>query len=187
MKETIKLGLILFIIAAFSGGILSYTNSLTKPIIDEREYEETQAAFKELIPDADSFDELDAAKLESLKSENKKIQDIYEAKKDGSVIGYTFKTAGSGYGGDVVILTGVAEDKITKILVLSHKETPSLGDRIEHDEFKDQFVDIDASQDLVLSKSASGEEIQAISGSTISSRATVEAVNQAIDTLSKLK
>lgn len=118
---------------------------------------------------------------------NKKIQDIYEAKKDGSVIGYTFKTAGSGYGGDVVILTGIAEDKITKILVLSHKETPSLGDRIEHDEFKDQFVDIDASQDLVLSKSASGEEIQAISGSTISSRATVEAVNQAIDTLSKLK
>ena len=80
MKETLKLGLILFIIAAFSGGVLSYTNSLTKPIIDQREYEETQAAFKELIPEADSFDQLDAAKLESLKSENKKIQDIYEAK-----------------------------------------------------------------------------------------------------------
>ena len=78
-------------------------------------------------------------------------------------------------------------DKITNILVLSHKETPSLGDRIEHEEFKNQFADKDASKELVLSKTASGEEIQAISGSTISSRATVEAVNQAIDALSKLK
>ncbi|MFR7871345.1 MAG: FMN-binding protein, partial [Fenollaria timonensis] len=60
-------------------------------------------------------------------------------------------------------------------------------DRIELVDFKDQFVDKDASNELVLSKTASGEEIQAISGSTISSRATVEAVNQAIDALSKIK
>ena len=55
MKETIKLGIILLVFALVAAGVLGYVNSVTEPIIAEREASEAKAAYQELIPEADEF------------------------------------------------------------------------------------------------------------------------------------
>lgn len=188
MKETIKLGFILFLVAAISGGVLAAINQVTKPIVDERADKEMQEAFKEIIPEAKGFENLDKTKLEEIQKNNTNILDINVAKLDGDKNAYVIKSKGPGYGGDVIVLTGIFNDKISRIKIFSHKETPSLGDRIEEESFYGQYTDKSVDKDLVLTKTkASDDEIQAITQSTISSRAVNMAVNSALEAYRELE
>jgi electron transport complex protein RnfG len=73
--------------------------------------------------------------------------------------------------------------RIKRMSVLSHAETPGLGDEIEAGWFKNQFAGKSSAQMMVI-KSPTQENIQAISGATISSRAVTEdAVKSALEFL----
>jgi electron transport complex protein RnfG len=62
---------------------------------------------------------------------------------------------------------------VQKINILGHGETPGLGDEIETDWFKDQFKG-KSIEHLKVIKGDTKEDIQAISGATISTRAVSE-------------
>lgn len=101
---------------------------------------------------------------------------IYRISRSGEPVGYSVKTTVAGFGGDMEILIGYGNDlAIIGISVLSHSETPGLGDRIDG-EYKNQYIG--KKGELAL-----GTDIDAIVGSTISSSALISAVNTATSEL----
>ncbi len=184
MKETIKLGVTLLIITAVAAGILAFTNEITGPVIAGREREEAFGAFLELFPDADDFVEIDADSLEEIQSTNSNVNGVLEAKKsDGATIGYVFQVSAGGYGGPVNTIVGISTDNsIAGIRIGTHDETPNLGDVIEEPRFTDSYAGKTTTERLVAVESPSADnEVQTISGATISSFAVLAGVNDAND------
>ncbi|HEY4543354.1 MAG TPA: RnfABCDGE type electron transport complex subunit G [Tissierellaceae bacterium] len=183
MKETIKLGLTLLIIAAISGAVLAGTNEITGPIIAEMEKESTFGAFFELFEEADDFKELDEAVLNDLTENHPAVVEAYEAVDSGEGhLGYVLKAKSGGYGGDMFIALGISEEgTVTGIKVVGHSETPSIGDRIEKEEFTDSFVDKSAEGDLkAVAAPSQDDEVQMLSGATVSTNAVLNGINKAL-------
>ena len=112
---------------------------------------------------------------------------VYEAKTDGQLARWVAKTAGQGYADKIEMLIGFDPqvDKITGIFVLDQKETPGLGNKIVTDEWRGQFVSKATDQPLaaVKGKAKAGNEIDAITGATISSKAVTDIINTAVKDL----
>lgn len=182
MKETIKLGIILLLFSVFAAGILGFTNKVTAPIIEQREKEQTERAYRELIEDADEFVSIEADKLAELQKTHNKLVDVVKAEKGGATVGVLITTNGGGYGGDITIMTGVKEGKIVAIKVLKHKETPDIGTKIENEDFQAEFNDLSATENVKLvATKKDAQDVEKITGSTVSSRGVIAAVNLAID------
>lgn len=183
MKETIKLGLTLLIITAVAAGILALTNETTGPIIAEREREKAFGAFLELFPEGDDFVEIDEDLLAEIQSTNTTVTGVLEAKSGEEIIGYAFQVAAGGYGGDINSIIGInVDDTIAGVRVGSHAETPDIGDKIEDASFTDTFIGKTTAGELVAVGSPSAEnEVQAISGSTISVFGVITGANDAND------
>jgi electron transport complex protein RnfG len=130
-QRTMVHGLILGAFCLGFGMLLVMTNSFTKDDIAQRAIEDRQNSLKQVIPDSIHDNNLAADTL-TLKNEQGKEVVIYVATKDGQVGGVAFETSSSGYSGEIKVMLGVdREGKILGARVLSHKETPGLGDKIE--------------------------------------------------------
>lgn len=112
---------------------------------------------------------------------------VFEAKTEGQLVGWVVKTAGQGYADKIEMLIGLDPmiEKITGIFVLDQKETPGLGNKIVTDEWRSQFLAKSTAQPLatVKGKSSAGNEIDAITGATISSKAVTDIINAAVHNL----
>lgn len=184
MKETIKLGLTLLVIAAVAAAILAFSNGITAPIIAEREMEAKFGAMRELFPDADDFADIDADLLAEIQTTNTTVTEVSEAKAGDQVIGYAFQVAAGGYGGAVnnTVAINASDDTIIGIRVGTHSETPNIGDKVEEPNFTDSFEGKTTTSRLTAVASPSAEdEVQGISGSTISVTAILTGVNDAND------
>lgn len=182
MKETIKLGLILFIFTAIAGGVLAVTNDFTAPIIAEIQKEASFGALIELFPEADDFEELDEALLTTLKGKYAPIIEGHTALKDGQAVGYSFKTESSGYGDTpIVAITAINSDgTLAGIEVVSNSETPGFGKAIEEDSYQDTYKGKSTATDLIPVENPEAEnEVMLISGSTISSKGILDGINAA--------
>ena len=110
--------------------------------------------------------------------------------KDGNALGYVFViTSHEAYGGDLQLALGVAEDGTTNgISFLSLSETAGLGMQADTDEFKSQFSGKNVAQfKYTKSGVASDEEIDALSGATITTNAVTNAVNAGLSYADYLK
>lgn len=183
MNETIKLGLVLLIITAVAGGVLALSNSFTAPIIAEFEKQEALGALMEIFPDAEDVNEIDEALLEEIKANNKFVIEVNEILTGGEVVGYSLKTISGGYGGDIATITGIYLDgNLAGIKVVNNSETPGLGTKIEGEDFTNSFIDKSAENPLVPVGAPSAEnEVQLLSGATISTNGVLSGVNGAID------
>lgn len=167
-KDIAKITFTLVVIYLVGGLILALVYAKTSPIMFRNAVIAKQKALKELIPDADSIDKAGDWSI------HEKHAEYYIAKKGDKVIGYVVESFGKGYSSYIDTLIAVDKDfKVQKINILHHAETPGLGDEIETDWFKDQFKDKTIDHLKVL-KVETKEDIQAISGATISSRAVTE-------------
>ena len=165
MKDILKLGVTLFAICAVAALVLGVTNNITAPVIEERNIQASNEARKTVLPEADEFKE-----LEGMNSDI--VLEVYEGIKDGQVIGYTIKTSSKGYGGAIELMVGISKDsKITGVEIGNHSETPGLGSKATEPIFKNQYVDKDVSNSLLVVKGSANNdnEISAISGATITS------------------
>ena len=191
MKETIKLIVRLFLITAIAGFVLAFANSFTSPVIKAREKAQYEAALKEVFSDADKFETLEEEKLNTIKTKIKNIEKIEVAKKSDKTVGYVFKTLGkNGYGGDISMLMAVnIENKtIVGFKVLKHSETPGLGSRVTTDEYAKSVVGNKVTEHLVKNLHPDADnDIQAITGTTISVNAVLNGLNAAIDALQELE
>lgn len=151
MKETIKLGLILFTITVVSAGILAGSNELTKDKIAQIEMESSLGAITEIFNPGDIFINVDESKLEEITTEMPSILEVLEVYTKDNISGYVIKTVGSGYGGDVVVATGFSmEGEIVGIRLLDHNETPGFGARAEEPEYTDRFIGKSADEEIII-------------------------------------
>lgn len=175
----------LFIITMVAGCLLGLVYQVTKqPIIDATERAK-QAAYQAVFKDASSFEE-DAKLTDAIDNSTKGVfvNEILVAKDDaGSTIGYVLSFGSKeGYGGEIDLSMGVdINGAITGLEVLSMSETAGLGANCKTEEFKSQFVGIQ-SDTVAYTKTgkSSDNEIDALSGATITTRAVTNAVNNAL-------
>ena len=176
MKDILKLGVTLFAICAVAALVLGVTNNITAPVIEERNIQASNEARKIVLSEADEFKELDGMNSDI-------VLEVYEGIKDGQVIGYTIKTSSKGYGGAIELMVGISKDgKITGVEIGNHSETPGLGSKATEPIFKNQYVDKDVSNSLLVVKGSANNdnEISAISGATITSNGVTSGVNAAM-------
>ena len=183
----------LFLITLVAGLLLGLVYQITKDPIEQSNIKAKNEAYQKVFSEAASFEKNDAidaavadsAAIDRLLSENELggtvITEVLEAKDaSGSVLGWVASfTAKEGYGGDITLSMGVAADgTITGFEVLSASETAGLGANCTRDEFKSQFAGInsDRVEYTKMGKSADNE-IDALSGATITTKALTKAVN----------
>ena len=179
--------IVLFVIALVSVTILAVLNEITMEPIAKAEADARIAVYKAVYQDAADFSELDTAKDYKCVDDTIVINSVLEAKDSSSQkVGYVIDaTSKNGYGGDVQIAVGITDSgEITAFKVISASETPGLGAKALEDEYASQFSGLKA-EEVKWVKGAErvkeNNEIDAISGATITTKATTQAVNEAIN------
>lgn len=185
-----KDAMILFVITLISGLCLGGVYEITKEPIQRANMASSLATYKEVYADATDFkfnqtvqDAADTSleTLAGLGLGNVEINVALEAvDASNNVIGHIFSaTSKDGYGGSIKISVGVTnEGTITGLGYIEIAETPGLGMNATEPKFKDQFKGKTTDAFVVKKGGASADnEIDAISGATITSEAVTNAVN----------
>jgi electron transport complex protein RnfG len=174
-RDIAKITLNLVIVYLIGGLILAAVYAKTSPIIYRNALLEKENALKKLMPDAGKIEKAGDWTIHGKNAE------YYVARKGDKIIGYIVQSYGKGYSSYIDLLVAVDTDfKVEKISILDQKETPGLGDEIDTAAFEKQFEGKDMDH-LKVVKTETSDDIQAISGATISSRAVAEdAVRNAV-------
>lgn len=180
------------ILAAFTvvlGLILGAVYGLTRTRIEEEAYKKEQKAYKEVFENADSFtaysfDKDMAQKLMADNNFKDEIVGVQVAEDEtGLVLGYVISvTAKDGSQGSITLSVGIQTNgTVNGYAITSIAETPGLGMKATEPEFKDQFKDkSETFFSVVKSDAKTDDQITAITGSTITSKAVANAVNASI-------
>lgn len=186
LESTVKnMFVSLTVICLVCSALLGGAYAITKDKIDEAEINKQNEAIARVVPE---FDNIPSEEVFEVELEGKKYA-VYPAKLSGEVVGYAINTSATGFSGPVVIMVGItAEGRIFNTVPVSHAETPGLGAKIseEGNPFVEQFRDMDPSA-TVLKVKKDGGDIDAITASTITSRAYTAAVESAWMVFNKIK
>lgn len=184
----------LTIITLVAGLALSSVYMLTKDAIEEQNMAASAASYKEVCPDAETFahdaaiDEAVAALAGTAYSEEygrTYINDmIVGTAADGSVAGYVISvTSADGFEGNITMSVGLSTDgTLNGIAFTELNETAGMGMKVNEDAFKSQFNGVQA-ESFILNKaggSTADNEIDSVTGASVSSGAVVNAVNTAL-------
>lgn len=182
-KEIIKISLILFLITAISALLLAFVNEKTAPLIAENSEKKTQEGLKGVMSEAEEFEAVES----EFNIEDCTVDRIYKAKdSSGNVIGVCAIIETKGYDSGLKSAVGVGTDgKVTGVEIISHKETPGLGANAEKEEFRSQYIGKSGKISVVKSN-ADENEINAISGATMTSDGVTRSVNGAVEIAEKI-
>ena len=178
MNKRLRMILILTLFACVSGAALSLVFMFSNPLIEANMLEELRKSIFLVVPSAKDYEEKKSGEIT-----------YFECKDEsGSVVGIAFPVQGNGYQGVIKIMVGLTPDlsSITGIKVLEQVETPGLGGRIGEESFQDQFKGIKTEPAVEYVKNQKPDkdnEIQAITGATISSRSVVKIINKNVELL----
>ena len=189
-KKIVHDALVLFAFTVVLGLILGVVYGITKPSIDQVNYEKTQAAYKQVFEDAASFEEYSdfdadaAATLMTEKGFSDQIDSVNTAlDASGNVIGYVLTvTAKDASQASITFSVGIKNDgTVNGYSITNIAETPGLGMKAQEEAFYSQFEgkNLD-SFTVVKAAPASDNEIESISGATITSKAMANGVNACI-------
>ncbi|MBR2953245.1 MAG: FMN-binding protein [Clostridia bacterium] len=176
IKEVLVPTISLFLISAIVTLLLAVTNSVTKPKIEQLQIETENKTKVAVLSDAKEFSDAKTVSFDGVD------YTYYEGYGEGKEIaGYVFTTSSKGYGGDIITMVGIkADGTISGMDFLSISETAGLGMNADSDDFKSQFVG--KSGEIGLNKNNPADnEIQALTGATITSKAVTNAVNIALE------
>ena len=190
--STFRLVATLAIAGALAGLLIVLVNLHTKPIIDKWKAEQLQLAVYEVLPGVERYDtfylvndEL-SAELPSGAKESE-FKRVYVGRDDtGEVSGVAISRGESGFQDVIMVIFGhdPVTGKVSGMKILDSKETPGLGDKIFKDmDFVDQFF-AGPETPMVGVKAGAGKgqpnEIDMITGATISSKAVIQIINNAL-------
>jgi electron transport complex protein RnfG len=168
---------VLTVICGTSGFVLSFVNTATE---EAREYQLLKyvkgPSIKAVLPEHDNDPIKEALVLNLGQDEKGKPieKKLFPGKKGGKLVALAYDTAATGYHGDISVMIGLdPEGTLTGVSIMTHTETPGLGAKVEESVFTDQFKGL-------TGELAVGEDINGVSGATISSKGVVTAVNEGI-------
>jgi electron transport complex protein RnfG len=179
-------------VAGFLSGLVLVSIYLfTKPIIAQNKADALKAAIFDVLPGTDSFITLMADGNSLREADETEAQDadvIYMGKDaDGNPTGFAVPGAEAGYQDIISALAGydAGGDVIIGLKVLESKETPGLGDKIYKDEdFQLNFTALQVMPEIESVKKGekqSENQVEAITGATISSNAIVRLLNDSME------
>lgn len=180
MNNIRKMLLNLIIIGALSGAVLSGVFTAADPMIKANKERELREAVFFVLPGATDF-----VKFEKTVGPEKLV--VYKGINErGEPVGLAFKADGNGFQANIGLMVGLDLDylRLKGIEVLDQLETPGLGDRIRDESFKDQFKGLEVKPRIEYIKYRKPEkpnQIQAITGATISSEAVIKNINRAVE------
>ena len=190
MNKIVKNTLILTLITVIAGFLLGAVYEITKDPIAKQEAQAKAEAYEQVFTDAAAFeavemdDTLTKTIRDQLDQEWYKAQSIEEVMRaedqSGETLGYAFTVVTSeGYGGDIQFSMGVQNDgTLNGISILSIGETAGLGMNADTPAFKDQFVGKQVEKLQYTKNGATqDDEINAISGATVTTNAMTNGVN----------
>lgn len=163
---------VLAVICLVTSLLLAVTNSFTAPVIEENERRVAQAAYHELLPTAETFENV----------EGWTTPNVLEIVTDPASGSYVIKAQGQGFGGMVPVIVAFGSDgNIIAVKFLENSETKGYGSRLyEQPEWASQFTGMPA-ENFAIS------DIDALSGATMSTKGAVAGINAAIDGFNEVK
>lgn len=187
MKSMLKDTLVLFIITLFAGLLLGVVYQITKEPIAAQEEKARQEAFAEVFEAAENFQTVELPAVEEIDRvlteagiSGVTVEEIVSAlDSSGSLLGYCITvTSHEGYGGDIRLTLGINLDGgLNGISILEISETPGLGMKAES-VLKPQFSGKNVTQfEYTKSGAVTDNQIDAISGATITTKAVTGGVN----------
>ena len=187
-----KDALVLALITLISGCCLGGAYGMTKQKIYEINMASTIESYKQVMPAEEYDDATYADALTTAQSDGKIAADnggasliSVVAAKDasGAETGYIIKGSAAGYGGSVIVVVGVDTDlKVTGIsFPETLPETAGLGQKATEPAFYEQFAGKGTKLSVKKGGGAGEDEIDAISGATITSTAVTNTVNAATE------
>ena len=174
--------LVLMGVAVVMGGVLAFVNHLTEGPINDQKAKALADGIKTVMVS----DDIVVAKTDTVRQNDAKGKEmtyiIYQARDaQGKELGAAVESTTGGFGGDLKVLVGFdAEGKILGYTLLEHAETPGLGakaDKWFQRGEKGDIIGKTPTEPLTVSKD--GGQVDAITASTITSRAFLLAVNNA--------
>lgn len=180
-----KMIIVLTAVTVLSGLVLAATFSGLSPRIEANRVAALNASLAAIFA---AEGEVAASELDFTELENETGPTIYRGSSAaGELLGYAVRVETQGYGGTITLLVGLTPDlrTIKGIEVVEQIETPGLGGNITNTSFKQQFEGLEARERISYVKNVEPDkdanEIQAISGATITSRAVVTGIDQTLD------
>ncbi len=169
-ENFLKPVVVLVVICIVASAALAGTNQLTAPIIKAQEEAAANAAYLEVLPEADGFEE-----ITDFQSSN-----VTKALKATNGAGWVIQAYGKGFGGDVpVVVAFDSEGTILKVKFMENSETAGFGQKLADP------TDADGQKlaESFVGKSGTLEagDVDMISGVTVSSKAALSAVNSAVN------
>ncbi len=176
--------LTLFTVTLLASASLGLVYSLTKGPIEDAQNAKINKAISLVLPE---FDNQPSAEKFTREIDGGELV-FYPASLDGEEIGMAIQTfSKNGFSGQIDLMVGLLPDgTIHGVEVISHKETPGLGDKMESgkSDFSVQFQGKHPEK-FELAVKKDGGQVDAITASTISSRAYCDAVQRAFDAFIK--
>ena len=163
-----RITLTLLLIATIVAAALALVNNITAPIIAQVNAQKTQQAIELVLPGGYDTEVTDYADETGL------VSKVYKGEN-----GYAVEVAPGGFDSTITMMVGVdPEGKVLGISIISHTESAGLGavaaaSNSAGQAFRDQFVGLSGSV-------AVGDNIDAITNATITSRAVCDGVNAAL-------
>ncbi|MBR6559210.1 MAG: FMN-binding protein [Clostridia bacterium] len=164
IKSVLKTGGVLLIVCAMVTLVLSLVNFLTKDIAAENKKNDRDLAIKEIFPTSTSSSEIET-------THGDPINGVYKVMENDTHIGYAVGVVTSGFGGDIEMLVGIGSGgTVSGVKIISMSETPNVGSRVNDSTYLSGYNGKSGALSLK-------EDIDAISGATISSKAVLDGVN----------
>lgn len=165
--------------------LLSTGDLETRDTIKLRAEEDLKQSIGQVISDQLHDNDLLKSTVSLMGSNGEPIT-VYQGSKDGSITALAFSVSSYGYGGKILAIMALnPAGEILGVRILSHAETPGLGDKIEIEKndwilgFNGLSLASTPAQDWAVKKD--GGRFDQFSGATITPRAVVKAVKQGLD------
>jgi len=185
MKSTfLTMSMTLFLVTFAASLALGIVYELTKGPKAEAESMKKNFAIKKVVPDFDNSPNTESYTIPEAGGTG--TLTCYPAKKSGELVGTAIESyTMNGFSGLIRVMVGITPDgKIFNTSVLEQKETPGLGTKMTEPFFKDQFNGKDPLT-FALKVKKDGGTVDAITASTITSRAYCDAIQRAFDAYMK--
>lgn len=164
MRNLIKLSITLAVVGIISAALLTGVHNVTAPIITERQEEEYRQALEFYFPEVASY--------ESEEIGDDYFDIIYD--QSGDMIGVMGTIEQQGYDGTITYNLAMDESgSIVGIRIVSHSETPGIGDVITTEGFQEQFIGKSYEDPIVA-----GDDVDAVTGATVSSSAMINSIRR---------
>lgn len=174
MSKFIEESWLVLLLGVIFAGLLAGTQTALAPRIELNKNAALEAAALAVVPGA--------VRTERSELDGRPIFKCYD--EGGQQLGWAIKAEGFGFQDKIHLVFGVtlARDRITGLKVIENVETPGLGNRIEEAEWAAQYQGLAPDREVSVVKQvrdADKNQIQAITGATISSEAVTKIVNDA--------